>query len=85
MSHTKGGQNQPFDQTSWQVIFGMTLYDVWNFSMMFFYGGVFVWLYRKVKGEGERLLSKFAPVDKMALTSYVSQSSLVRLFSLGLV
>ncbi len=73
LSHTEGGgQNQQFDQTSWQVIFGMTLYDVWNLSMMFFYVGIFVWLYRKVKGE--RLLSKFAPVGRMALTSYVSQT-----------
>jgi uncharacterized protein len=69
---TSGGQNQAFDPTSWQAIFGMTLYDVWNFSMMFFYVGLFVWLYRKVKGE--RFLSKFAPVGKMALTSYVSQT-----------
>ncbi len=69
---TSGGQNQPFDSTSWQAIFGMTLYDVWNFSMMFFYIGVFVWLFKKVKGE--RILSNFEPVGRMALTNYVCQT-----------
>ena len=70
---TEGGQQQQsFDQMGWQNIFGLTLYDVWNFSMMFFYIGLFVWLYRKAKGK--RILSKLEPVGRMALTSYVTQT-----------
>ncbi|MBX3733157.1 MAG: DUF418 domain-containing protein [Verrucomicrobiae bacterium] len=51
---------------------GMGLYDLWNFVMTLFYAALFVRVFQT--DTGRRLLMPFAPVGRMALTCYLTQS-----------
>ncbi|WP_430909678.1 DUF418 domain-containing protein [Maribacter sp. 2-571] len=57
---------------NWTAMVGLTGMDLANMTMTFLYIALFVVLYRKRKME--RLLGKFAPFGRMALTNYVLQS-----------
>lgn len=57
---------------NWTAMIGLSGMDLANFSITLFYIALFVVLYRKSKPE--RLLQKFAPYGRMALTNYVLQS-----------
>lgn len=66
------GPNVTFD--NWPAMIGLTGIDLVNVAMTFLWIALFVYLYRKVKGQ--RWLSAFAPYGRMALTNYVFQSIL---------
>jgi len=68
----------------WPAIVGLTLYDLWNLLMTWAIIAAFALLY--MKPPVQRGLEWFAPVGRMALTSYVFQSILGGLlfFSFGL-
>ena len=66
-----GGAEGP-DLTSWPVISGLCLFDVWNGIMTLFYVAVFVLLFRRPRWQ-PRLL-RCAAVGRMALSSYVTQT-----------
>jgi uncharacterized protein len=75
------------DMTSWPVIFGLCLFDAWNGAMTLFYVAAFVLLFQR---SGWRsLLLPFAPVGRMALSSYLCQTVIGSLvffgFGLGLL
>lgn len=58
--------------TSWPMILGLGLYDLWNMIMTFFYIAAFILLFQRPGAR--RYLIHLAPVGQMALTSYVLQS-----------
>ncbi len=66
------GEDVTFD--NWTAMAGLTAYDLNNIAMTFILITLFVMLYKKVKGQ--RLLGKFAPYGRMALTNYFFQSVL---------
>lgn len=66
------GAGQNVDFNSWIMMIGLTLYDISNISMTIILICVFIYFWRKIKGE--RFLMKFAPYGRMALTNYVLQS-----------
>lgn len=61
-----------FNMKSWNAMIGFTGMDLVNAAMTIIYIVLFTMWFKKVKGE--RLLSKFAPYGRMALTNYVFQS-----------
>jgi len=61
-----------FNMKSWNAIIGFTGMDLVNMTMTIIYIVLFTRWFKK--GKGERLLSKFAPYGRMALTNYVFQS-----------
>jgi uncharacterized protein len=62
------------DLSSWRVVAGMGLFDAWNNVMTIFYVASFALLFLRPRWE-PRLL-RFAPVGQMALSVYVSQTSI---------
>ncbi len=72
LSFSKLGPEVKFD--NWLAMLGLTGLDLINLSMTFMLLALFVYLYTKVKGQ--RLLQKFAPYGRTALTNYVLQSVL---------
>ena len=81
------GATEMPDFTSWSVIAGMCLFDIWNGIMTIFYVSVFVLLFQRPRWQ-PRLL-RFAAVGRMALSSYVLQTligaSIFFGFGLGLL
>jgi uncharacterized protein len=75
------------DFTSWAVVTGLCVFDAWNGVMTLFYVAAFVLLFQLPRWQ-PRLL-RFAPVGRMALSSYVAQTLLGSLiffgFGLGLL
>ena len=65
-----GGQAMTFD--NWLYMIALTCMDLWNIVTTLLLIFAFLLIYLKVKGE--KLLLKFAPYGKMALTNYVAQS-----------
>ena len=64
------GPEVKFD--NWLAMFGLTAIDLANLGMTGLILTGFVFAYRKVRGA--KLLSKFAPYGRMALTNYVLQT-----------
>jgi uncharacterized protein len=60
------------DLSSWQVIAGICFYDIWNNLMTLFYVAAFVLLFQRRSWQA--LLARFAPLGRMALTSYLLQT-----------
>ena len=72
---TAGGfasMGQNFNMQSWNAMIGFTGMDMVNAAMTLIYIALFAKFFKKVKGE--KLLVKFAPYGRMALTNYVLQS-----------
>jgi uncharacterized protein len=69
------------------VVVGLCVFDVWNAVMTAFYVAVFVLLFRRERWR--RCLVRFAPVGRMALSSYLAQTAIGSLvffgFGLGLL
>ena len=61
-----------FNMKSWNAMIGFTGMDLVNTAMTIIYIVLFTMWFKKAKGE--KLLSKFAPYGRMALTNYVFQS-----------
>ena len=70
-----------FNMKSWNAMIGFTGMDLVNFTMTLIYIILFVMLFKKVKGE--KILNKFAPYGRMALTNYVFQSILFTFIFFG--
>jgi uncharacterized protein len=66
-----GGAEGP-SLTSWPVIAGLCLFDVWNGIMTLFYVSVFVLLFQRPRWQP--WLLRCAAVGRMALSSYVTQT-----------
>ena len=66
---------------SWLAMVGLTFFDLMNLGMTLLILIVFTLLYKRKKTE--RLLSKFAPYGRMALTNYVLQSVVGTFFFYG--
>lgn len=64
------GPNVTFD--NWRAMFGLTAFDLNNIGMTGIILAGFVLLYRKAKAG--RILAKFAPYGRTALTNYVLQT-----------
>lgn len=64
------GPEVKFD--NWMAMFGLTAIDLANLGMTGLILTGFIFAYRKVRGA--KLLSKFAPYGRMALTNYVFQT-----------
>jgi uncharacterized protein len=71
-SGAQGSEGGMPDVSGWQVIAGICFYDVWNNVMTFFYVAAFVTLFRRSRWRA--LFLRFAPVGRMALTSYLLQT-----------
>jgi len=72
---TAGGfasMGENFEMKSWNAMIGLTGMDMVNAAMTILYIALFAMVYRGVRGE--KLLAKFAPYGRMALTNYVLQS-----------
>ena len=65
-------EGQMPDFGSWTTMFAFTAYDLSNIFMTFILIIGFLLIFKKIKGE--RLLSKFAPYGRMALSNYVLQT-----------
>jgi uncharacterized protein len=77
-----GGQQQSIpDFASWPMILGLGLYDIWNFVMSVLYVAGFALLFREPEWTKRLLL--FAPVGRMALSSYLMQTVLGALVFFG--
>ncbi|MEM1258280.1 MAG: DUF418 domain-containing protein [Bacteroidota bacterium] len=61
-----------FNIKSWNAMIGFTGMDLVNVAMTVIYIVLFVMWFKKAKGE--KILGKFAPYGRMALTNYVLQS-----------
>lgn len=70
-----------FNMKSWNAMVGFTGMDLVNAAMTIIYIALFALWYKKVKGE--KLLVKFAPYGRMALTNYVFQSLVFTFFLFG--
>jgi len=73
-AESPGAPAGPPDVTSWPFVVGMSVYDAWNFAGTVLYLSAFVLLFRR--DAWRRRLLSFAPVGRMALTSYVVESLL---------
>jgi uncharacterized protein len=75
------------DFSSWPVIAGLCVFDAWNAVMTAFCVAVFVLLFQRERWR--RRLVRFAPVGRMALSSYLAQTVIGSLvffgFGLGLL
>jgi uncharacterized protein len=60
------------DLSSWLVIFGITMQDLWNNSMTLFYVAAFVLLFQRARWQA--LFARFAPIGRMALSCYLMQT-----------
>lgn len=75
------------DPSNWPVILSVCFYDVWNNVMTLFFVAAFTLLF--LRPNGQVLLAPFAPLGRMALSSYLLQTvvgaSLFFGFGLGLL
>jgi uncharacterized protein len=75
------------DMAAWPLLIGLCVYDTWNVVMTLFLVSAFVLLFQRPRWR--QRLSAFAPVGRMALSSYVSQTILGSIvffgFGLGLL
>jgi len=75
------------DFSSWAVVVGLCVFDAWNAVMTAFYVALFVLLFQRERWRAR--LVQFAPVGRMALTSYLAQTAIGSLvffgFGLGLL
>jgi uncharacterized protein len=81
---SRGGSSEPGvlpDTSAWPLVAGLCVYDTWNVVMTLFYVSVFVLLFQR-PGWQRRLLH-FAPVGRMALSSYVGQTAVGSLVFFG--
>jgi len=60
------------DVSSWPVIASLCFYDVWNNVLTLFYVAAFALLFLRPRGRA--LFAPFAPVGRMALSSYLLQT-----------
>jgi uncharacterized protein len=71
-SGAQGPEGGMPDFGSWQVIAGVCIYDAWNNLMTLFYVAAFVVLFERRRWQA--LALRFAPVGRMALSSYLLQT-----------
>ncbi len=77
-----GGAGEMPDLSAWPVVSGLCVFDTWNGVMTLFYASAFVLLFERPRWHA--LLRRFAPVGRMALSSYVTQSLLGSLVFFGI-
>jgi uncharacterized protein len=67
-----GGEGGVPDLSSWLIVFGITMQDLWNNSMTLFYVAAFVLLFQRARWQA--LFARFAPIGRMALSCYLTQT-----------
>ena len=71
-SGSQGPEGGMPDVSGWPIVAGLCFYDVWNNVMTLFYVAAFVLLFQRPRWQA--LALRFAPVGRMALTSYLLQT-----------
>lgn len=62
------------DMTGWPIVIGLSVFDAWNGAMTLCYAAAFALLFRR--SWWQRTLLRFAPVGRMALSAYCTQTIL---------